>query len=517
LDDDVNQYLDRFKIEDTYHEPVTFAHLLTHTGGFDERELGMHAKSASEIVPLGEYLAAAMPPRVRPPGQVTQYSNHGMALAGYLVEVVSGVPYADYIERNIFQPLGMDRSTFRYPIPSYMASDLAVGYVALPSGKHWPAPVHYSNVVPAGPLYATATDVASFMIAHLQDGRYEDGRILQADTAREMHRQHFTNHERLPGMAYGFMEHLENKRRALWHTGSCNAFHSLIYLMPDEGVGLFMSANVLDRRISHDLIEMFMDRFYPPVGESSVLQPPRDLRDGAVRFTGAYRVNKHARLTPEKLSQLGRDARVTADGNGTLAVHLAGQTTKWTEIQPSVFRRVDGEEYLAFEEDTRHRIVLMFLGSVPYAAYEKLSWYETSLVHLTLLGFSVLSFLSAIIVGLISSVSQYVRCRPPVQLEWLARLARWVAVLVSILHLVFLVLRVVGVQADQGSSSSWNALFVLPLLAAVLTIALVGFTMLVWKERYWGVLGRVHYSLITLGALAFPPFLSYWNLLGVRF
>jgi hypothetical protein len=225
-------------------------------------------------------------------------------------------------------------------------------------------------------------------------------------------------------------------------------------------------------------------------------------------------LNKHARLTLEKLSQLGRDVRVTADGDGTLTVHLAGQATEWVEIGPSVFRRVGGDEYLAFEVDYRRSITQMFLGSMPYAAYEKLVWYETSAVHLTLLGFSTLSLLSAIIVGPVAYVARCIRPRPRVRLERPARLARWFAVLVSILYLVFFVLRVVSVQVSHNLPPTWNALFVLPVLAALLTIALIPFTILAWKEGYWGVLGRVQYSMITLGALALPPFLSYWNLLG---
>ncbi len=56
--------------------------------------------------------ALELPPRIRPPGQVIQYSNHGMALAGYVVECVSGIPFARYIEKNILTPLGMDHSSF---------------------------------------------------------------------------------------------------------------------------------------------------------------------------------------------------------------------------------------------------------------------------------------------------------------------------------------------------------------------------------------------------------------------
>src|SRR3989454_2828814 len=177
LDDDVNKYLTLFQLEANYPQPVTVVNLLTHTGGFDDRFIGMAARSVSEVVSLGPYLAARMPPRVLPPGEVSSYSNHGMALAGYLVEVISGVPFARYIDENILQPLGMRRSSFL--LPPHLAPDLAVGYIYKDDASQ-PVPFDYLNKVgPAGSLNATATDIAPFMIAHLQDGRYGETRILQ--------------------------------------------------------------------------------------------------------------------------------------------------------------------------------------------------------------------------------------------------------------------------------------------------------------------------------------------------
>jgi hypothetical protein len=177
------------------------------------------------------------------------------------------------------------------------------------------------------------------------------------------------------------------------------------------------------------------------------------------------------------------------------------------------FRRTDGDEHLAFKEDADSRIAQMSLGSMPYAAYERLAWYETSAIHLALLCFSGLSLLSAIALWPVAYVVRAIRRKPLGVGKRSARVARWIAVLVGVLYLVFLVLRVASMQASQGSSSIRNVLFALPLLAALLTISLIAFAVLAWKEGYWGVLGRVHYSLVTLGALAWLPFLHYWNLL----
>ena len=111
---DINTYLTRFKIRDRYSTPITLAHLLTHTAGFDERVIGMWARTRP-AEPLGDHLAARMPPRVRPPGDVISYSNYGMALAAHIVENVAGMSYEHYVQKRILTPLEMYRSTFAYP------------------------------------------------------------------------------------------------------------------------------------------------------------------------------------------------------------------------------------------------------------------------------------------------------------------------------------------------------------------------------------------------------------------
>src|SRR2546425_682667 len=118
---DVNTYLKTFHIPATYPEPITLAHLLTHSAGFEDRGTGIFAPTTSDLKPPGQWLAEHIPARVRPPGELTAYSNYGAALAGYIVEQVSGMPYAQYVEQHLFQPLGMRSSTFRQPVPGELA------------------------------------------------------------------------------------------------------------------------------------------------------------------------------------------------------------------------------------------------------------------------------------------------------------------------------------------------------------------------------------------------------------
>ncbi len=113
LDTDVNQYLKLFKVAQTFSKPTTLRHLLTHTAGFEEKFYSDLSLSAKSQQPLGEHLATALPLRVFPVSLKRAYSNYGSALAGYIVEQISGQDFADYMVEKVLAPAGMTRSGYR--------------------------------------------------------------------------------------------------------------------------------------------------------------------------------------------------------------------------------------------------------------------------------------------------------------------------------------------------------------------------------------------------------------------
>ena len=129
LDGDVNSYLKTFKIPDKFGKPIRIRDLMTHTPGFEDGALGyLIVQDSSQVEPIATTLAKHMPARVRPPGELSSYSNYGAALAGLIVEQVSGVPFNDYIERNILEPLDMQYATFQEPPPPELRPYSVVGY-----------------------------------------------------------------------------------------------------------------------------------------------------------------------------------------------------------------------------------------------------------------------------------------------------------------------------------------------------------------------------------------------------
>lgn len=523
LNDDVNKYLKLFQLPEDYPRPVTIAHLLTHTAGFGERYIGMAARRESDVVPLGQYLAARMPPRVMPPGDTISYSNHGIALAGHLVEVISGVPFARYVEENILKPLGMSSSSFL--APNDLKSRLAVGY-EYKNGTYRPFSFDYGQIAPAGSLISTASDMARFMIAHLQDGRYGSLRILSEATAHDMHGRHFTHHPRLPGFAYGFYEYVKNGQRAIMHDGDWGGFGSRLFLLPEQNLGLFVSYNNDHFKLREELVKQFLDRFFP-VQEKQPIPPTGELWNQASRFTGFYRVNRYPRHTFDKLGLLyllGSEFRVTADAEGRLTVHDPrefGDPVRYVPVEPLLFRSLEDESYVAFRENREGRITRMFLQFAGPASLEKLSWYETAAFQSRLAGFIAIVFLSACAAWVYQRLIRRLR-KPGGADIGLSRLARILGRLVSALNVIFLsglplTLAWDPIQLTYGVPGLVIGLLCIPLLTSILTIGLPICAVLAWKNGYWSITERLHYSLITLAALVFIPFLLYWNLLGFRY
>ena len=117
LDADINTYLD-FQIPDTYPQPITLRHLMTHTSGIEDRWLGSVVTDSSELVSEREWLVDNFPGRVRPPGEAAGYSNYNAMLGGYIVARVSGEPYEEYVQKHIFEPLGMTHSIVQPQMPA---------------------------------------------------------------------------------------------------------------------------------------------------------------------------------------------------------------------------------------------------------------------------------------------------------------------------------------------------------------------------------------------------------------
>ncbi len=412
LDADINRYLKDFQIPATFPEPITLKHLLTHTPGFEDHVIGLFGHGPSDV-PLGKLLAAQLPTRVRKPGDLASYSNHGTAIAGYIVQEVSGLPWADYIEQKILQPLGMTHTTVRQPAEDQLPATMSKGY-KFERGKYVSQGFEYVPLAPAGAVSASAGDMARFMIAHLQNGQYESKRILGEDTAKQMHSQLFTHDPRIEGMAYGFMQMKYADEQIIEHGGDTFAFHSSLVLLPERNSGFFVSYNTTTAGSARStLLKALLDRYYPASDVAPV--PVKDFKDHAANFAGQYGAIRHSYTTPAKIGALFSVAGVSVDDD-ELVMTVGGGDVKrrFVETEPGLFHEVDGEHVVAFRQEGQSPATHLFLSGSPIALV-RLPWYETPGFTLWLVVGCVAVFLSAVLGWPIAAfIGAGARARPPV-------------------------------------------------------------------------------------------------------
>ncbi len=526
LNADVNVYLKDFQIPATYPRPITLKDLMTHTSGFEDLATGgrLFVRNYTDVMPLGEDLKDKMPARVRPPGEITAYSNYGAALAAYIVEQVSGLPFDRYVEEKILIPLKMNNSTFRQPLPPEVSKQMSNGYL-YSNNAYTAKPFEYLQVWPAGSMSSTSEDMANFMIAHLQNGRYDNVRILQNATAQKMHSQLFTNDPKVSGWTYGFWEMRLNNQSTIGHGGDTILFHTILALLPEHNLGIFISLNEqASEPAGSELLQAFMDHYYPvpPLPEPKSIS---GFEKNASKFAGSYRPTRSAYTNFEKIGSLFQEVQVYPGPNSTLMTSqpALGQG-QWVEVAPLVFRPANGtssplplSDGLVFDEDSQGNINHFFYVNNPTTAYEKVAWYDDANFNYTILGACILLFLST----LIWPIGQlFNRC--PAKPERLTKAARWIAGGASMLNLLFMIglitmSSIVLTILIYSIPSLLIALLTIAIIAAIMALASAAFAALAWKNGYWSIAGRLHFTSVVIALLAFIWWLNNWNLLGFRF
>jgi len=400
LDHDVNDYLD-FKIPPRDGKPVTLRQIMTHTAGFEDTARGLLPRKA-EDVNLERYLKTHIPARIFPPGEIVAYSNYGCGLAGYIVQRVSGEGFDDYVQKHIFEPLGMHHSSFAMPLPPTLAPLMAKGYKSASDGK--PQPFELVDPAPAGALSSSATDMANFMIAQLQGGRFGDTRILQQATADLMHSPQHTAAPGLAGFDLGFYQEDRNGQRIIGHGGDTVVFHSDLHLLLDANVGIFMSFNSAgDAGSAHvvrkAIFQAFLDRYFPK--EAPAPATVSTAKADAARVAGWYQASRRNDSALRMLYLLGQ-VNVAAKPDDTLAVSMltdyAGKPLQWHETGPLHYSEVNGESQLAFVTNAQGGIRYWASDAeVPVFVFERVSAARSMGTVGPLMGLSIVVLLATLL------------------------------------------------------------------------------------------------------------------------
>ncbi|WP_177238373.1 serine hydrolase domain-containing protein [Pseudonocardia ammonioxydans] len=478
LDADVRGYLD-FPLPLRFDPPVTMRHLLSHTAGFEERIRGV--LGTGDPAPLRETLATDPPEQVFAPGTTPAYSNYGYGLAGYVVERVTGEPFERYVQRAVLDRAGMTSSTFAQPLPEPLAGRMADGF-ATAGGPAQPFEV--VQPAPAGSLSAPATDLARLASALLGTGP----RLLAPETVALM-RAPALGPDSLgelaagPRMGLGLFEEDRNGHEIRGHGGDTRSFHSHLQLVPDQRLGVFVTANgsgagtqdflQLTRSVVHGVVDRYVPGTPQPVPAAAPEAADPDAADPdaatpdatapdavdpdpagrAAAVAGRYESARAPFSTFLEVVNLVGQVTVTDRPDGTLAVSPGvggvAPTEFYRESRPGVWQQIGGTGRITTRTDGG---TVTALGTDPASTLLRVSPARDSAVVLPVLAAAVVLLLAGLLAVPVDALARrrYAAAAPvsPGPLDrtaqWLTRtaaacalvaLAGWSAVIGAILGL----------------------------------------------------------------------------------
>lgn len=359
LDDPVSKYLPWFKPKPAEPDdpPITVEELLTHSSGLS-REAGSHwvdfkFPDAGEVRAYIEQTQAIYPPQVR-----WKYSNLALTIAGLIVEAVSGEPYATYVQRHIFDPLGMTASSVDKQVP-----ELAVGYGRrMPDGSRARLPFIDAKAMGAATgITSDVDDMAKFVSLQFRTGAIGGDQILSTSALREMHRVRMLENDWARGNAIGFAVLREKDRVYVGHGGSYPGYKTQTLIQLDDKVGVIVLSNGDDSNPS-DIAQHLMQIVGTAVAKASAASRKTIAWDPAWgRFAGTYRSANSDTAVVELNQQLvtfdptgpnpERQNRLVPIGNGQFRLEAptggspVGEVVRFVEQPGGKLRMYTGGSY----------------------------------------------------------------------------------------------------------------------------------------------------------------------------
>jgi len=246
LDDNINDYLPFNVSNPSYpNTAITFRMLLAHQSSLGNTNpllffyfsiLGYPNDWLDEVLNPDGFLYTSQVWEDYAPGEQKKYSSLGYELLGFLLEQISHQSIQKYCKKYIFQPLEMDNTSFLY-------SDINREHIALPylwfSARYHRLPLYDTKNKAAGGLKSTLSDFSHFLIVHLNNGSFNDTRILEKETIDLMQTMHYPDGD---GFAWRFDE-FSDGNTYLNHAGTIPGYYSRIIISSKHKYGIMYSTN----------------------------------------------------------------------------------------------------------------------------------------------------------------------------------------------------------------------------------------------------------------------------------
>ncbi len=466
LEADVKKYLPEGYLDFlTYDTPITMLHLMNHQAGFQEVYADLFVKNSEDILPLEEALLAHVPAQIFEPGTVSAYSNWGCALAGLIVEKVSGMSFADYVHTHIFQPLGMEHSALKPDLSDnpWVQEKRKELQCYMPDGSLIPDCFYHITWYPAGMCTSTLEDFATFGQTLLKS----DCPLFEKEsTRREMFTPTaYSGDSDIPSNYHGFWV-LPYGVDAIGHGGNTAGCSSYLALHLESGTGMVVMTNQASEGVyNSEMLELIFGKY----------ETEKWFPEGRKDWEGIFRAARTIRKGPLKLVSL---------------TYMLGEPEReayWTTGN-------DGVEKVCY----------------PYGDWVDVPTWEFALeLGLVLLWgiavvFSLLSLPVKIVVKLVKIIRKK---KEPTPLSWWSSLAAVVQIV--IIALILLAVSMISAYAI-ASSYMWIIYALAILMCVVLGLAVYG----IYKAKKVSLskAQRFYNGVTVVMLLATFANMLYWNL-----
>ncbi len=381
LDAPLTDYLPEFRMADPRYKAITVRMILNHSAGLPGADL----RNAVTLVPYtemaGQVLRTIQTQRLKhEPGFMSVYANDGFTLTELLVEAVSGMRFPDFVQKEIFSPLGMANS--RYPTVEFPADSYAHVYFG-EEGAPW----FFLNMYGTGALLSTPTDLANFSMMLASGGEYKGKRILSEASVRAMGQdQTAGTFNPLPsdymrfGLGWDTVAQPGLKAlgiRAWQKGGDISGFYgATMIVLPDEGMAAIVAgASGIDSGLATKVAETLLLRALVEKGRLAEMPAPIVGTASARRPTGiAERVAIEGYYAGS--GKLYR-ARFNADG-GLSVEQMSGGA--WTPFGSGLTARADG--WYSSEDPALFSLRFIDADGGRYISLRKTSGYGHYTIHL---------------------------------------------------------------------------------------------------------------------------------------
>jgi len=291
LDTPITRYVPEIHPTDPFGQPITLRELLSHRSGLvREPPVGNYFDPTSPtLAATAQSLNATT--LVYAPGSRTKYSNAAIALAGYVVERVTGEPFAARLQRSVLAPLGMTSSSFEPSGP--LLAGRARGQMWTTDGRTFDAPTFPLGIEPAAELTTSMLDLGRFLSALFAGGVGPGGRVLADTTLARMWGIQFAGAGQTSGFGLGFAVSRLDGHQWIGHDGWHYGFGTEVAALPQDSLGVAVSTTVdagmaVPERVANTALRLMLaakeGRPLPAVEATSAVPPAE-----AARLAGRWR------------------------------------------------------------------------------------------------------------------------------------------------------------------------------------------------------------------------------------